>query len=199
MSDTDTDADAAANFLGGHAKPCDEVMALAKRLARADRIGLALQLLDQLHEPEALTDGPLNHERIRATALKSALWTSKDPDLPTSLRHDRALQILGAAYPLDDAALDGNAEVLGIAGGICKRRWQDLGQLQDLQRAAGFYECGALGPLGDDAYAQINAAYTEDQLAAAGDQPDNRRRRIGKSVRQKNLWASFGSGSLPST
>ena len=36
-------------------------------------------------------------------------------------------------------------------------------------------------------------------LGDAGDWIQGTRWRIGNSLRQKNLWASFGSGSLPST
>jgi hypothetical protein len=46
---------------------------------------------------------------------------------------------------------DGKMRV-GIAGGIRKRRWNDLGQLQDLRAAAAFYERGAKNAYGDDAY-----------------------------------------------
>jgi predicted acylesterase/phospholipase RssA len=70
-------------------------------------------------------------------------------------------------FDLENAALNGDAETLGIAGGICKRRWMDLGQYEDLRRAAEYYRRGALGPVGDDGYAQINAAFMQDLLAHA--------------------------------
>ena len=48
----------------------------------------------------------------------------------------------------------------GIAGGICKRRWTEIWPLiEDLQRAAEYYRRGALGPVGDDGYAQIKRGF----------------------------------------
>ena len=80
-----------------------------------------------------------------------------------------------------DEPADG--DTLGIAAGICKRRWNHLGQLKDLIAAADFYERGTKcygppeNPLGKDGYPHINAAFVEDLLAAAGDHPDERRKR----------------------
>ena len=42
-----------------------------------------------------------------------------------------ALETLGEAFELGGPGLDGEAETLNIAGGIRKRRWQELGQLGD--------------------------------------------------------------------
>ena len=103
---------------------------------------------------------------------QQAMLVSKDPELGASSRHDRALAILAEQFDLDTAA---DAETLGVAAGILKRRWVDLGQLSDLQRAASLYHKGAAGTLGSEAYTQINAAFTQDLLAAAGDNPDERR------------------------
>lgn len=40
-----------------------------------------------------------------------------------------ALKALGEQFDLYDPGLDGDAETLNIAGGMLKRRWQELGQL----------------------------------------------------------------------
>jgi predicted acylesterase/phospholipase RssA len=103
--------------------------------------------------------------------------TSKDPELGVDVRHDRALKILDDHFNLDRARLDGDAETLGIAGGILKRRWADLGQVTDLTRSCEMYTRGAKGPVGDDGYAHINAAFVEDLLAALGDDSKARRAR----------------------
>ncbi|MDZ7597791.1 MAG: tetratricopeptide repeat-containing protein [Desulfobacterales bacterium] len=105
------------------------------------------------------------------------LSISKDPEINSAVRHDLAIETLGEEFDLDDPGLDGDAETLGIAGGILKRRWQELGQLRDLKQAAEYYRRGAVGDdLGDDACAHIDH-FLEDPLAEAGDEPDERRRR----------------------
>ena len=67
--------------------------------------------------------------------------------------------------------MDGDSETLGIAGGICKRRWYDLGQFADLKRAAEFYERGAEGELGDDAYARSMPPFSTTCWRRTGDDP----------------------------
>ena len=74
---------------------------------------------------------------------QEALLTSKDPELNSAMRHDLALKKSGEEFDLDDAGLDGDAETLGIAGGILKRRWQELGQFKDLKKASEYYTRGA--------------------------------------------------------
>ncbi|OSI68672.1 hypothetical protein BSZ22_20670 [Bradyrhizobium canariense] len=128
--------------------------------------------------PERVTDGLPAEPRLRDELCREeALLTSKDIELGTDVRHDLALKLLANRYELDDPNLDGDGETLGIAGGICKRKWNDLGQFADLKRAAAFYERGATGELGKDAYAQINAAFLDDVLACTGDDPAARRSR----------------------
>ena len=62
----------------------------------------------------------------------------------------------------------------------------DLGQYEDLQRAAEYYRRGALGPVGDDGYAQINAAFMQDLLAhASGAEAPNQQE--ANLIRQKIL------------
>ena len=106
-----------------------------------------------------------------------ALLTSKDPECASSIRHERALSILTREFDLEDPALDGRAEVLGVAGGIYKRRWQDLGQLADLKKAADCYERGGRKGLGTNAYCQINEAFLNDVLAVLGEEPVARKAR----------------------
>jgi hypothetical protein len=83
------------------------------------------------------------------------------------LRHDKALEILSDMFDLDDPSLNGDAETLGIAGGICKRRWLDLGQFEDLQRAAEYYRRAMPKQLIEDGYAHINAAFMQELLGHA--------------------------------
>ena len=90
--------------------------------------------------------------------------------------------------------MDGDAETLGIAGGIYKRRWTELGQLKDLIRAAKLYERGALGPLGDDAYCHISAAFIEDLLAETGEEPLLHRERA-RAIRNRIVEELTATGS----
>jgi len=166
-------------FLGGKALTFEEANALWKALKKADQLSLARRVLERLRLGNGLVDRlPAGRQTRRTLCQQEALLTSKDAELSATLRHDRALDILSDGFgALDDAALDGDVETLGIAGGILKRRWSDLGQTQDLRKAAGFYARGATGELGDDAYAHINAAFMDDLLAHIGDDPVVRRQR----------------------
>src|SRR5262249_15075850 len=132
---------------------------------------------------------------------QEALLTSKDRELSATVRHRRALEILKERFgSLDDKKYDGDAETLGIAGGIYKRQWEDLGQYEDLLNAAKSYDRGAMGEPGDDGYAHINAAFLQDLLAAHGDRTDERRARaaelrkmIVEKVDAKKGWWSAAS------
>ena len=105
-----------------------------------------------------------------------ALMTSKDPDLAASVRHDWALQILGANLEKS------SAETLGIAGGIYKRRWDWDGRTTSLEQSLLHYlapvdrgwtpgmsledhDRGGNGVTAMDGYPAINAAFVCDLLA----------------------------------
>lgn len=165
----------AENFLAGEKITFSEADALWRLLKSDDQISLARRVIEHLRTPGQLLDvippGDANRHRL---CREHALLTSKDNELHAASRHDLALAILAQEIDLgSDAVTD--PETLGIAGGICKRRWNDLGQHDDLLRAASYYERGARGPLGNDGYTQINAAFVEDLLAASGDNPQERR------------------------
>jgi predicted acylesterase/phospholipase RssA len=174
MSCSDLDA---ARFLAGAHLKFAEADALWRCLKKRDAISLARRVLNRMRGGNTLRD------RIPAAAhqelcQQEAELTSKDPELPSATRHDEALSLL------DQLLIAPTAETLGIAGGICKRKWGDLGQLADLKRAADFYERGAAGPLGDDAYPHINAAFLDDLLASSGDSSIARRQRA-RALRQR--------------
>ena len=169
----------ALKFLGGERLKFAQADALWKSLKKQDQLSYARRVLALMRQkPECLSDcvpddGPINDTLCR----EEALLTSKDPELNGATRHDDALKVLARGFRPKSPTLDGDRETLGIAGGIYKRRWNDLGQLKDLVQAAEFYERGARGELGDDAYPHINAAFIDDLLARAGDRPDERRER----------------------
>ena len=177
--------DRARAYLAGESLTVEEVNRLWQALKEADDLALARAVLAQFRKGEGLIDGPVRDRRRRQELCRQeALLTSKDLDLSATIRHDRALELLADEFDLDDPGLDGDAETLGIAGGILKRRWSDLGQLEDLRRAGQLYSRGAAGLLGNDAYADINAAFIEDLLAAAGDQSAERKDRA-RALRER--------------
>jgi TPR repeat protein len=187
----------AGKFLRGKQLEFTEANEIWKQLKNEDQLSLARQVLRQLREkPFCLSDGVPNDTSTKETLCRQeALLTSKDPELDAATRHDEALNLLASEFEfIENRKLAGDEETLGIAGGICKRRWNDLGQLKDLVQAAEFYERAAKNELGDDAYPHINAAFLEDLLAAAGDRPAERRERA-KKLRERILRDLAASGT----
>jgi predicted acylesterase/phospholipase RssA len=177
--------DDALEYLGGAAQLFEELNKLRKQLKSANEITLARRVIAKMRKEEDLLD-ELPPSQKPDLCRQHAELTSKDPELSVNSRHDIALRLLGEVFDLENAALNGDAETLGIAGGICKRRWMDLGQHEDLQRAAEYYRRGALGPVGDDGYAQINAAFMQD-LLAHGSGADKSRQQEADLLREKLL------------
>lgn len=158
----------ARQYLAGAAVLFQRADQLWRQLKSENEISLARSVLARLRNGEGLLDQLPSDRKTKAKLCQQhAELTSKDPELSTSMRHDMALAILGAHFDLGDPSMDGDGETLGIAGGICKRLWMDLGQYEDLRRAAAYYTRGAKGPVGDDGYAHINAAFLQDLLAHA--------------------------------
>jgi hypothetical protein len=181
--------DRARKFLAGEQLRFAQADALLEQLKDEDHLSLARQVLAQLREDANwLSDGVPNQQATRDNLCREeALLTSKDPELDATTRHDDALKLLADRFEfIDDKTKGGDGETLGIAGGICKRRWSDLGQLKDLMQAAEFYERGARNELGEDAYPHINAAFLDDLLATMGDRTEERRLRA-KQLRERIL------------
>jgi predicted acylesterase/phospholipase RssA len=173
------DEEQASLILNGAAGEPSALLDLAKRLAGDKKIGLARRLL--IRAREGLEP---SHNAYRQIYQKSALYTYKDPDLPADWRLDRALELLEAA---EDLAATRDPESLGLAGAICKRKWEVDSSRHHLDRALAFYLRGyALGaPAGhedvlqylahdpnafldarkDQGYTGINAAFIMDVLA----------------------------------
>ena len=139
-------------YLAGEEIAFDEAQELWKRLKKAGDLSAARAVLERIREGEGLLDRVPARQK-QELCRQAALLTSKDVELNAGVRHDRALEILSDEFDLDHEDLDGDAETLGIAGGIHKRRWLDLGQLEDLQKAAALYSRGAGDDLGHDAFA----------------------------------------------
>jgi predicted acylesterase/phospholipase RssA len=173
--------DLADRFLGGESFPFKEADDLWRALFKKGDLSLARSVLSRLRQGTYLSDGlPASKVVLDELCRQEALLTSKDPELSARTRHRLALQILCQRFDLQDPALDGDAETLGIAGGIHKRQWEDLGQYDDLRSAAEFYRRGASGEMTKDAYAHINAAFLEELLAYHHDDAMERRRRANE-------------------
>jgi len=189
----------ARSFLAGEALYFAEADALWRELKKGDELSLARAVLARLRESDRvgdiLFDAFTTDRAIRAELCQQeAELTSKDGELSAGIRHTRAIELLKNEFGNLHAPELTDAETLGIAAGIFKRKWFDLGQLPDLQASAELYERGARGPLGDDAYPHINAAFLEDMLAARGDDPAARRARAA-AIRQRIVDELPRSGS----
>lgn len=190
----------AASFLSGECLSLAKAKALWKELQKSNQISTARAVLAHIREQGSLLDPSALTASARDELIqKEAILTSKDPELSSATRHDQAIALLSQQFDLEKPSFT-DSETLGIAGGIYKRRWFELGQLADLRRAASFYERGGLAEkskanLGDDAYAHINAAFVHDLLAQAGDEPDKHRaeaaalrKRIVETLKRSTTW-----------
>ena len=192
----------ARKFLSGEDLKFGGATVLWQQLKKEDQLSLARSVIQRMRRnPDRVIDGVPN--RAKSTLWREeALLTSKDPELGAAIRHDEALKLLAERFDYieNEASIEGGksyerGDTLGIAGGICKRRWNDLGRLEDLLASAAFYQRGSECDMGDDAYPHINAAFAEDLLAAAGDRPTERRvrasglrERILKDLRRSDTW-----------
>jgi predicted acylesterase/phospholipase RssA len=198
-------SDRAMAFISGETLTLAQAKALWKELQKCNQISTARAVLAHIREEGSLLDplaftGPVRDELIQ----KEAMLTSKDPELSSATRHDQALGLLSQEFDLNEPSFT-DSETLGIAGGIYKRRWFELGQLADLRLSASFYERGALAEkgkvnLGDDAYAHINAAFVHDLLAQAGDEPEKHRaeaaalrKTIVENLKPSTTWFNAAS------
>ncbi|MGB9439187.1 MAG: tetratricopeptide repeat-containing protein [Desulfobacterales bacterium] len=160
QDDTENMKKANAILQGNYEKP-EMLLALAGKLKKEKRFGLARKLLNR-----ALQDGEIEKDKTLKLKIgqQHALCTYKDPDLPISDRLDRALKILNKT---DDLLKTKNQETLGLAGAIYKRNWEVDGQKQTLERSLYYYDRGYQeGPVNDCGYTGLNAAYVRDQLAS---------------------------------
>lgn len=175
-------------FLAGARLSFEAANELWKVLKKQGELSFARRVLEWMRDGDHLLKKiPVDFKTKRTLCQQEALLTSKDEELSVATRHDLALAILADFFcGLDNPALDSDGETLGIAGGIVKRRWIDLGQTEDLRRAESLYQRGAKCDFGDDAYPHINAAFLEDLLAQIGDDPIARKARA-RSLRERIL------------
>lgn len=151
----------ALTILDGQPETPEKILTLVKDLKKEKRFGLSRKLLNR-----ALQDREIENNKNLKLEIEQqfALCTYKDPDLPISDRLDQALEILDTA---DTLKITENQETLGLAGSIFKRKWEVDGHKQTLERSLSYYERGYRGgPVNDQGYTGINAAYVLDQLAS---------------------------------
>jgi hypothetical protein len=123
----------ARDFLAGKARTFEDTDTLWKDLKRADEISLARPVLERLRDGKRLVNRLPADRRKEKLCQQGALLTRNDAELGKTVRHERALEILAEELGnLADKTLDGDAETFGIAAGILKQRWSDLGQIEDL-------------------------------------------------------------------
>jgi len=158
----------------GHVALVDQLLTMVARRALdgrwnpEERAELAMDVLrdhQQFRHARRLLgrvrrQGP-DSERLRQ---QHALCTYKDLELPAGRRLDLALRILEMGGPLEAST---DAETLGIAGAIYKRRWEVDAKRVDLENALWCYRRGfAQQNHPERWYAGINAAFVADRLAA---------------------------------
>lgn len=176
----------ARDFLSGASRTVDQLQQICKASLKVNDTSTAREVLAFARQrPDAVEDlAEAAEDKQDWFWIREAVLTSKDPEIETSRRHDHALKLLTSRFGALSSPKLTDGEVLGTAGGICKRKWQDLGQTTDLKRAGAFYDRGALQGLGDDGYCQVNAAFVEDVLASLGDERDRRLARA-KQLREE--------------
>jgi predicted acylesterase/phospholipase RssA len=150
----------AREIVAGASVTPGEALELDKVLRSDRRFGLARRILERAaSHRELLRDPELN----RRLAQKHALSTYKDPDLPVESKLEDAERILQSA---DDLKTTKDQETLGLAGAICKARWESTAQEKYLEAAIGLYYRGyEQGVANDFGYTAINAAFMLDVLA----------------------------------
>jgi predicted acylesterase/phospholipase RssA len=135
---------------------------IAKNLAKHQRLDDARRLVMYTYTEDD-SDAVLMCQRW-------ALWTSKNPDAPDDIKHDDALEILDRIRKIrggEPLGTTTDAETLGIAGGICKRKWFALGERRALEQSRDYYERGAAqGTINDNGYTAVNAAFVRDLIAS---------------------------------
>jgi predicted acylesterase/phospholipase RssA len=175
-------AEAATAIRRGEPADPGEAFAIAKRLADARRVDSARSLARTV----AARVPPSSVLRVELVQ-KWALWTSQNPDAPDDSRHDDALAILQDEMP-EGARLSqsGDPETLGIAGGICKRKWLADGQRGTLEQSLRYYERGVGQGIAErNGYCAINAAFVLDLLAIQEGEDGDARRTRARGLRER--------------
>jgi len=122
----------ARRILNGESFDIPKIEQLAKQLKNRNGFAYAAQLFEKLTMVGAAEKMTYYYEQL-------ALCTYKDPDLPSSIKFDLAASFLSK---IGDPLQSVNSEVLGMMGGIHKRRWMFDNQFRHLLFSRHFYQRG---------------------------------------------------------
>ncbi len=122
----------ARRILNGESFDIPEIEQLAKNLKSRNGFAYAAQLFEKLTMVGAAEKMAYYYEQL-------ALCTYKDPDLPSSIKFDLAESFLSK---IGDPLTTKNREILGMMGGIHKRRWMFDNQYRHLLFSRHFYQRG---------------------------------------------------------
>jgi len=152
----------AKDILRGVDGKMQDMNALYKDLKKYGKFGLARKILYILRKQQP------NSLKLYQ---QEALCTYKDPDLPSEVKFDKAIEILRETEDLETTE---NTETLGLLGSIYKRKWQFDNQFYNLKKSKYYYLKGHKIWLNqiennlkdtDYGYTGINAAYVLDLMA----------------------------------
>ena len=147
-------------ILRGAQETPQRMLELATKLKGELRFSYARRLLLRASNHKDLS---LDQELREKIIQQLALCTYKDEDLPADERLDRALEILREIADFKTTTVQ---ETLGLIGAIYKRKWEIDNQRENLERSLVYYLRGyEQGPVNDQGYTGINAAYILDRLA----------------------------------
>ncbi len=143
---------------GGANSTAEEILELSRKLKDLKSFNYARRILGI-----GITLDHVSNDVMLKMYQQLALCTGKDADLSAAVRFDAAIDILNDNIP--SLASTTNQETLGIAGGIMKKKWENDGQLSNLEASFSYYYKGyKLGISNNQGYCAINAAFVLDLL-----------------------------------
>ena len=156
----------------------DTLRGFVRKLTKAGEFAYARKFLDKYLDQRTGESFALSQEQLNVLKKDHAHYMSKDLNLSLEVRSEEAIAILRGVianivslpperYLHKPSSFE--MEAFGTAGGIFKRKWEAIGQIDDLLASQKCYKAGARGGiLQDNGYNQINLAYVNDLLEAAG-------------------------------
>lgn len=149
----------ALRVLGGEQQTPGDALKLAKQLKEENRFNLARRILGRARS-QVIADDALKLKLVQ----QHALCTYKDQDILRQLALEQAFEILNNGTALETTDVK---ETLGIAGAICKRRFEMDNRKGDLDLSLHYYRRGhdSKDKEPDFGYTGINAAFGLDYLA----------------------------------
>lgn len=146
-----------------------------KLLEKESKFYLASKMLRQARDKQQQLRHPYNtseHPWWQDDESKGDVWTIqrlafciyKNEEIPARKRLDQAISLLEEIGLRNDC--NKNTETLCLGGAICKIKWQQFGQIEDLYESLAFYRAAfERNPQEDMGYGGVNAAFIMDILA----------------------------------